>query len=182
MSEAHAVEAAEIAQRLETVFSRIHATRMADVPLLNPRLAVAAVGPREVGGLWLAVLVTPWFINAMLLPKTADDAQSWAESPSGAKISHALPAGTFEFIAGGEAGLGPYRMCSLFSPVTQFEDQKAALIAAEAALAALLDSGHHPDAEAARRKPQLSRRGLIFGRSPENGDRSSEGSTKGDAA
>ncbi|KAI95453.1 rubredoxin [Rhodomicrobium udaipurense JA643] len=173
MSEAQADEAAAVARRLEAVFERIHATRMADVPLLNPRLVVAAVGPRDVGRLWLAVLVTPWFINAMLLPKTAEDVESWGEAPSGAKISHALPAGMFEFIAGGEAGLGPYRMCSLFSPVTQFEDQTAALIAAESALAALLDSGHHPDAEAARRKPQLSRRGLIFGRAPESGDSSS---------
>jgi len=163
-------EADEVARRIEAVFERIHVTRMADVPVLNPRLAVATIGPREVGGLWLAVLVTPWFINAMLLPKTAEDAESWAESPSGAKVLHALPSGTYEFIAGGEPGLGAYRMCSLFSPVTQFEDQKAALIAAEAALAALLDGGHHPDKEAERRKSKLSRRGLIFGRAPESGE------------
>jgi len=61
-------------------------------------------------------------------------------------------------------------MCSLFSPVLQFENQEAALATAEAALGALFDE--NPDAarepEAASVPPkkdarQVSRRNLLFG-------------------
>ena len=42
---------------------------MAGVPMLNPALRVQAVGFRHWQSHWLGVLVTPWFMNLMLLPR-----------------------------------------------------------------------------------------------------------------
>ncbi len=156
--------AAALSRKLEAVFGAIERERMRDVPILNSRLSVAAIGMRPCAGGWLCVLITPWFINAILLPESAADAEAWSNLPSGAKISHELPSGIFEFICGAEAALGPYRMCSLFSPVLQFDNQEAAIAAAEAAIIAFFDGA--VSAAANGDKPQVSRRSLLFGRKP----------------
>lgn len=155
----------DLARKLEAVFGRIERERMEGVPILNPALKVAAIGMQPVGEAWICALVTPWCINLMLLPRTPDDAQAWMRESIGAKVKHVFPAGTFEFICGAEDELGPYRMCSLFSPVLQFDSQEAARATAEAALAALFNEGFdapEPSA-AAPKKAGLSRRNLIFG-------------------
>ncbi len=162
--------ALQLTRKLEAVFSRIERERMGDIPILNRALSVAAIGMRPFGEAWVCALVTPWFINLMLLPQTAEVAEAWGRADLGTKVGHDFPAGTFEFICGGEEELGPYRMCSLFSPVLQFENQEAALATAEGALAALfdenLDHAAEPEAQPAPPKEaaQVSRRTLFLGR------------------
>jgi len=121
---------------LEKVFNRIHQERMQGMPVLNEKLRVEAVGFCWWQGNCLGILVTPWFINLMLIPEEA-------ETPDGMKVGdkihHRFPSGTYEFIVGEEEGIGPYQMCSLFSPVFQFEDHEAAVATAEAALEAVMD-------------------------------------------
>ena len=158
------------ARKLESVFEKIERERMRDLPILNPALRVAVVGMRSFGGTWLCGLVTPWFINVMLLPQSADDSEAWGRMGLGSKVEHDFPAGTFEFLCSAEDELGPYRMCSLFSPVLQFGNQEAALATAEAALAALfdenLDSAREPEAASVPPKKDagpVSRRNLLFG-------------------
>ncbi len=56
-----------IGSGLESVFLRIERTAMAGIPILNPALTVKAVGLQQWGNDWLAVLVTPWFMNLVLL-------------------------------------------------------------------------------------------------------------------
>ena len=148
--------------------------RMGGVPILNPALRVAAVGMRGHGETWACGLVTPWFINLMLLPGAPEIAQAWSGFSIGTKVSHDFPAGTFEFLCGADEALGPYRMCSLFSPVPEFENQEAALAAAEAALLALFDENidappeqKAPPAPPANKPAQVSRRTLFFGRKGE---------------
>ena len=152
--------------RLEAVFSHIAATRMNGVPLVNPALAVEAIGFRrwqlgaadaEVadGPLWLGILLTPWFMNLLLLPATAD---ALPAVPPGGSVPVALPGGTLPFLAGSEDGIGAYRMCSLFSPLQQFADQASARATAVEMLRLLFPA---PSADA----PDLSRRRL-FGLSP----------------
>ena len=126
---------------------------------------------RPFGESWVCTLVTPWFIDLMALPQTPEVAEAWNRMGVGTKVQHDFPAGTFEFICGAEEGLGPYRMCSLFSPVLQFANQEAALATAEAALAALfdenLDQTAEPDTQPAPPKKeaaQVSRRTLFLGR------------------
>ncbi len=138
-----------LARTLEAVFSMIERERMHDVPILNPALSVACIGMRPFEGGWLSVLITPWFINLVLLPGDAAGAEAWGAMPSGSKPVHRFPAGQFEFICASEDGIGPYRTCSLFSPVFEFENQDAALAAAEASLTALFDARLDPANEAA---------------------------------
>ncbi len=165
------VLASELMRKLEAVFGMIERERMRDIPILNPALSVAAVGMRPFGEVWACTLVTPWFMNLMLLPRTPEVAEAWNREVIGTKLEHEFPAGIFEFTCGGEDGLGPYRLCSLFSPVLEFENQEAALATAEAAVAALFDANldQAPEPEAPTVPPkketvQVSRRTLFLGR------------------
>ncbi len=176
--------AGALAQALEAAFGKIERERMGDVPILNPALKVAALGMRTFGGVWFATVVTPWFINVIALPASVADAEAWSRVTTGEKVFRQLPAGAFEFICGSEDGIGPYQMCSLFSPVLEFENQEAAIATAEAAMNALFDASLNPasekaakEAEAAaaqakREAPQLSRRALMFGGAPAKDARS----------
>ena len=130
-------ELADIGPGLEACFEEIRSGRMAGIPILNEALSVKAVGVRSWNGFRFCVLITPWFMNLMALPDVPD------EEPvaTGTKRMFAFPAGSFEFIAGGEEAIGPFWMCSLFSPVLEFSDQKTAEATAAAALAAIFESG-----------------------------------------
>lgn len=120
---------------LERAFGRIERERMRDVPILNSALRVEAVGFRPFQGHWIGVLVTPWFLNALVLPGSG---AAWPARRVGDAHAWALPIGNCEFIAGYEEEIGEYHLCSLMSPVLQLEDQEAARIAARAALDTLL--------------------------------------------
>jgi [NiFe] hydrogenase assembly HybE family chaperone len=129
--------AAAVAARIERAFGHIQATRMQGLPFLNPALRVEAVGFRRFEGRWLGVLITPWFMNLMLLP---DEPAAWRHVRYGDSLGYALPAGVFEFISALDPELGSYQTCSLFSPVFEFADQDGARLTAEAALTALFDA------------------------------------------
>lgn len=182
-------EADAIATRLEAAFTMIHRERMDGVPILNPRLTVEVIGMREWNGHWLAVLVTPWFINLMLLPTTEEQRDAWAKLTLGSSVAYRFPAGRFEFLVGEEGELGRFQMCSLFSPVLEFENQEAAQIAARAALEAIFDADIDGSREAEKKEatsgetapsadvqsaaPQVSqpsRRGLLTGKLSQDRD------------
>lgn len=132
---------ADIGHLTEACFEEIRATRMAGIPILNEALSVKVVGEREWNGDWMAVLVTPWFMNLMLV-RGEEEPETLAQ---GAKRHFAFPAGQFEFIHGWEDAIGSYWMCSLFSPVFEFSDQESAEAAAAAALDALFEDGGEAD-------------------------------------
>ena len=140
----------DTATRLERCFAEIGETRMEGVPILNPALRVKARGLREWQSFWLTALITPWFLNLMLLPRQEGADDDATALPVGAKRFFAFPAGSFEFIRGREAALGGYWMCSLFSPVLEFTDQAAAEATADAALQELFTADEEEtDAEMA---------------------------------
>ncbi|WP_404378772.1 [NiFe]-hydrogenase assembly chaperone HybE [Caenispirillum salinarum] len=146
------------ATALEDAFAAIDRGSMADMPLRNDALAVEAISFRpwglERGPALLGILVTPWCMNVMLVPPTADD-PAWATLSGGEKESHGLPCGVVEFTAGAVDGFGPYLMCSLFSPVKEFADQPAARLTAQLALEDLLTPPAEeipPPAPTARRR------------------------------
>ena len=134
---------------LETAFTRIQRERMADIPLLNPALKVQAVGFCAWEVYCLGVLITPWFMNLMLLPLAGDE---WAALPSGTKINRSFPSGSYEFILGEEEGVGRYLMCSLFSPVFEFQNQEAAVATAEAVMHGLMDAASRDDVSTRERE------------------------------
>ncbi len=132
----------QLEKRLESVFVAIQQERMRDIPILNPRLEVCAVGFMEWQDDYLGILITPWFMNLMRLPQQGNE---WPDLAVGSKLNHTLPSGTYEFIVGKEAQIGGYQMCSLFSPVFEFENQQAAVATAKAALESVMDEANRDD-------------------------------------
>ncbi len=117
------------AYHLEQLYENIRVTRMVGVPILNEKIKVQAVGFREWNQHVLGVLITPWFMNLMLLPT---ENTSWDGFKFGSKHSYTFEAGAFEFILGEEEDLGQYMSCSMFSPMFDFENHQAAVETAEA--------------------------------------------------
>jgi [NiFe] hydrogenase assembly HybE family chaperone len=138
-----------MAEKIEAVFGKIAAERMRDVPICNPRLRVEAHGMQAWQGGWLCVLVTPWFMNIVVLPGGAGTARN------GETVFHDLPAGRFPFIAGEEEGLGPLHSCSLFSPVLEFLDHDTAVETAKAALAEVMTDARPETADNPSRRALL---------------------------
>jgi [NiFe] hydrogenase assembly HybE family chaperone len=124
------------ARDLERHFQQVQQTRMAGVPILNPALRVQAVGFRHTERGCLGVLITPWFINLMLLPCEGDE---WRERAPGSSQTHRFPSGNYTFLHAEEPGIGRYQSCSLLSPVLEIQDQDTAVQVAIAALQALDD-------------------------------------------
>ena len=136
--------AALIAQRIKRCFREIELENMAGIPILNTALSVETVGLQAFADEWLCILITPWFMNVMLLPATQSAAEATSALP-GTKQTVSFPAGQFEMICGFDARIGHYRMCSLFSPVLEFADQESAVAAAQAALAEVLTENAQTD-------------------------------------
>lgn len=131
---------------------RAAAARMDGLAFVNPALVVEAVGFAPWQGHWLGVLVTPWFMNLILAPR---DAAQWPSLTSGDKRSYPFPAGTYDFIGAQDDIAGEYRMCSLFSPLLQFDDQETARRVAVLAREALFDAANaeKPDLPSANLSP-----------------------------
>jgi [NiFe] hydrogenase assembly HybE family chaperone len=123
---------------LEQAFSAV-AQRMQGLGFVNPALRVQAVAFEPWEGHWLGVMVTPWSINLMLLPRNP---AAWQPIRAGEKRRYEFPAGSFDFIDAVDSLVGEYRMCSLFSPALEFEDHAAAALVAKLARAALFDPAH----------------------------------------
>ena len=167
------------AAALQQAFRSVLDKQMRDMPMLNPALCVEAVGFRPWSDHWLGILVTPWFMNLVLMPRVNAKWQPIGERES---RHYVFPAGVFEFIGARDAALGDYQACSLFSPMFEFADQREARETAVAALAALFDaaSRESPQAHAprpcatvaapARASPLLSKREFLLG-VPPRGDR-----------
>lgn len=143
-------------ERITRCFREIEEVRMAGIPILNPSLKVEVVGLQMFGDEWLCILITPWFMNVMLLtpsPSTSDHIEPVEpRMPTGTKQQVTFPAGRFEMICGFEPQLGTFRMCSLFSPVLEFADQESAVATANAAIESIMASS---EVDAASEDPDM---------------------------
>lgn len=120
--------------RLVQRFTHIGKTAMRDLPIYNHNLEVEALSFQLTDDGWLGVLITPWFINVILLPEQ----KSVATVPLGDKVNHELASGEHVFSVGEDDELGRYDFITLASPTLNFKSQQAAREAAEKALAKLL--------------------------------------------
>jgi [NiFe] hydrogenase assembly HybE family chaperone len=156
---------------LERAFRRVQVERMQDVPILNPALEVAAIGFREWQGYRLGILLTPWFMNLILLP---GENEPWPELHLGDTRMYSFPSGSFEFLLGDQEEIGRYLSCSMLSPVFEFEEQATAVAAAEEIMRLMLEPPQPdaaPDApedastpaRVARPDAAMSRRGFLRG-------------------
>jgi [NiFe] hydrogenase assembly HybE family chaperone len=154
-------EAPSMEKRLDAL---LRAYRDADLamralPIYNPNLRVAAIGFRAYQSAYVGALVTPWFLNIVLLPKEkSKDARA-----SGATRSVVFPSGGYVFSHAALDGVGAFEFCSLFSPMRDFEGQDAARIAADAVITALFEIPPAASKPAAR-EAAPSRRTLLMGR------------------
>ena len=113
---------------------------MEGLPFVNPALAVEAVGFAPWQGHWLGVMLTPWFMNLILAPR---DAAALAFAAAGREAAAtAFRRGTTISSAPGTTLAGDYQLCSLFSPVLEFEDQPTARLVAQLARDALFDAAN----------------------------------------
>lgn len=158
-----------MSERIEAVFRAIEQTRMAGVPILNGALSVEVVGLQAWTEHWFCVLVTPWFMNMMLLPREPRD-PAWDELRPGESVRQVLPGGSFSFLVGREEGLGAYQACSLFSPVFEFAAQDQAVDVAQAVIAEVMKGQPQADPEkeqaeaAPSEKIESPSRRKLFGR------------------
>ena len=76
--------------RLEATLRHIAETRMVGMAMVNPILAVEAVGFRPMGQEWVGVLITPWSMNLISLPAAVTH---WEKASSGTKREMPPPLG-----------------------------------------------------------------------------------------
>ncbi|MBT0959781.1 [NiFe]-hydrogenase assembly chaperone HybE [Denitromonas iodatirespirans] len=136
MTEAGDAHDTDPTMRVEAVFRRIHAERMAGLPICNPALRVAAIDFRRWQGDWVGALVLPWAINLLIVPGSG----AFRAVSVGQGQTWVFPSGAYDFMGSREAGLGAYQSCSLFSPVSEFASQADAEAVAQAAMAGLLSA------------------------------------------
>ncbi len=138
-------------------YAEIHAGPMRDMPVCNPALTVAPVGFRGFGANAAGVVITPWFMNLVIVGALARDIAA------GARCLVALPAGDVDFVAGVLEDFCSILSCSLFSPMFDFPDMTTAQMTAREAMASLFDpdflASHAPAAPSAG----VDRRALLFG-------------------
>lgn len=115
-------------------FTHIGETAMHDLPIYNHALEVDAIGFESTEAGWLGVLITPWFINVILLPHQKQD----AVLPLGERVTHELASGEHMFTVGEDDELGRYDFITLASPTLRFKSHQAARDAAQKALSKLL--------------------------------------------
>jgi [NiFe] hydrogenase assembly HybE family chaperone len=132
--------------------------RMRELPVYNATIAIEAYGfrpfrDRELTG----VLITPWFMNLILLPiePVALDMRQ-----IGRLETIELPAGRRTFVVGGEREIGLYKAHSLHSPVLNFTLPGQARAEARR----MLDLLMHPPEEHEKPAGGLDRRTLFVGR------------------
>nr|WP_255537760.1 [NiFe]-hydrogenase assembly chaperone HybE [Motiliproteus sp. SC1-56] len=108
---------------MEAVFNAILSERMAGLPVVNTALAVEAVGFQAWEGHWLGVLITPWFLNLLIVPKAGSPWPQQFETGKGKEVVLAFPQGEYKFSPRREESIGSYLSCSLASPVHEWKAQ-----------------------------------------------------------
>ena len=131
---------------------------MQGLPLCNPQLSVEGVGFAAMGEHQLGVLITPWFMNLVLLPGTDD----WRDYEQGSTSEYGLPAGPYEFTTCHDDTLGHYLTAVLFRTVQDIPDQSAARDIAVEILSELRTAPSAvKSAQPVRQRPELTRRALF---------------------
>jgi [NiFe] hydrogenase assembly HybE family chaperone len=148
------VDTATSVAELAAHFRRVHAERMQGLPILNPALEVAAIDFRDFDEHAVGVLVTPWFINLVLLPGTGE----WQSIAQGGVATVSLPGGKIDFNVTHDDCLGTYLTAALFSSVADFPDQEMAKSIAEEIVRRLFEPREEPNEADTKR---LSRRELF---------------------
>ena len=126
------------------------------MPFYNERLDVEAVGFRDFGGDELGILVSPWFMNLLLLPR----GESLCEFAVGTVVSLRLPGGRYELTVCRDERLGSWLSLALFTEVSAIPSQATARDIATEILAAIF---RREDSHAQARPATFGRRRFLTG-------------------
>jgi len=138
--------------------------RMRDLPFYNDGLSIEAVGFRDWEGHRLGILITPWFMNLILLPGAEDD---WSAVEQGDQSDWHLPSETVRFTANrSEDEDEVFLAAPVFTNVIGVPDHEAAKNIAAQVLQSLLAK---PGSEEAAPGHAVSRRDLFRGRLKKGG-------------
>lgn len=132
--------------RLIADFREIWHAKMRDVPMVNKLLSVEAVAFQLLDGRPLGVLISPWFMNLVLLPAEGED---WSHLVAGQKELIDFPSGAYEFLHNTREQTGGYKACSLFSMMGDFKTQMQAKDVAQAVMVALFDEENRAETDRA---------------------------------
>ena len=143
------IKVADLVARYQAIYEE----RMRDLPIVNPKLAVEAVGFDQWEEKDLGILITPWFMNLVVLP----DSDRLVDLPQGDRVECRFPSGPCELTVYQDEELGTYLAAVLFRTVADFPDQDVARAVAEEALAQILAE------PPAKETGNVSRRGLLTG-------------------
>ena len=136
-----------ISAGLEDRYNIILNTRMIGVPVVNSALRVEAIGFQPWNDCCVGVLITPWFMNLMLL---SCEGSHWNDLKVGGTQVHHFPSGRYEFVVGYEEGIGFYQSCSLFSPMFEFSGHDAAVLVAQETMNVIMDESMRDASGSAR--------------------------------
>jgi [NiFe] hydrogenase assembly HybE family chaperone len=145
---------------LKAHYQYVWETRMHDLPFVNANLQVDAIGFMRHEGDWIGVVITPWFLNLLLI---SGGGKLWGDIPAGERRYLALPCGALQFIADDDPDIGPYQYCPLIAPVSNLPDMSAARQAAVDAMKSVFTPLAEPPAvdEISTEKPPVTRRGFF---------------------
>ncbi|WP_068114254.1 [NiFe]-hydrogenase assembly chaperone HybE [Tropicimonas marinistellae] len=125
-------------------FTEIWNGKMRDVPLVNRTLRVEAVGFILHEGRPLGVLISPWFMNLVMLPADGED---WSDLRAGDTEVIGFPSGDYEFLHNTRETVGGYKACSLVSPMGEYTSQVQAVEVASAIMTALFDTANRAETD-----------------------------------
>ena len=146
-------ESSDLVAVLQEHFEEIRSTHMRGLPILNPRMAVEVVAVRDFAEHRICVLITPWFMNLVMLPGN----EEWSAVEQGESISIELPREALDFMVSHDDAIGTFLSVVLFRTVTDFPDQDTARQVARQVMHELFTS----DKQTAGKK--INRRSLLTG-------------------
>jgi [NiFe] hydrogenase assembly HybE family chaperone len=138
---------AELARHFEAIYRE----QMQGLPIVNPKLEVEAVDFCDYEGCQLGVLITPWFMNLVILPNH----ENWVDSPQGSTSNIYFPSGPIEFTTSQDETLGSFLTAVLFRTVSDIPEQGIAREIASQVMRDLFVSAHN--------QTSMSRRALFTG-------------------
>ena len=143
-------------------YRAVYRDRFGDLPIINSRLDVEAVGFRRLDEHALGALITPWFINLVLLPGT----DRWQDRVQGSIAAVVLPGGTLDFTVSHDDKLGTILSAALFGTVADFPSQDMARDVARETLRLLFARAGEGGTERGKtmsRRQLLTRLGSVVG-------------------
>ena len=128
--------------------------QMCGLPMYNANLQTEAIGFEWREGRLSGVLLTPWFMNLVLLPNESDE---WLKLPPGKTFEVDFPSGSQRCMLSAPEGIVPHLSLPLFTTVQDFTDQDGARRVAEEVLRQLYFDAVNTDATEISQDPMRSR-------------------------